>query len=184
MANKIALSAFVFIFSAFISTSFAASLSNPGHFALEAAAAYAGCKANFTESYIGQLATDNIPNLTLTNVTSLVTTLVSDNFQLQAYASANNSGGFSAYVKSTFDPQLVSISKATVAAVKNAKISGATLVTLKSQYNATLATYKTCSTTALNNFKNGKAQYYQNRISALQREIAKENSKGLNTTAW
>ncbi len=146
---------------------------------LNAAMQQVNCKTNFTVSFLNQVVSV-VPNASST-LTPFITGIQYDTSQLQLYANSGNGPAFRSYLTNTYDPELRTIRTSWVSSLKNVNVTKGTIKTLRSDYNASKATYESCAFGALKIFANEKVAAYQSDMLQYRQTIVKLDSNGINT---
>jgi hypothetical protein len=140
----------------------------------------ARCKTNFTVTYLGYI-TSAAPSLS--SLGQYSTALQSDTSMLSSLASAGNITAFRNYVSGTFDPELKTIANNVSSAVRAANLSSNVISGLRQNYNATLASYKTCNINSIKQYALHKLEMFNGSIKSYQNQANNMASKGLNTSS-
>lgn len=137
------------------------------------------CKTNFTKSFESQIV-QLIPNAS-SQLGPQIATLGQDTAQLQTYANSGEMSTFKGYVQGAYDSELMTINKMFVPAIMASKPTNATIHQLLSEYNATKASYESCSFSGIKADALQVVQIYQNQIAMYNQQIAGLSKYGVNT---
>ena len=178
--NSMLVSALAFFaIMAFTNSTFAQNLS-VNQTLLASAFGYARCRTNFTNNYIGQMASAT-PSLTSLN--SYSSALQADTAKLHSIAAAGNVTAFQNYVRVTLDPELNVIAMNVSSTLKSADLSANVTARLRQNYSTTIANYNSCNMQAVKEYAQQKLKMFNSSITDYRNQADNLASKGLNASS-
>ncbi len=150
---------------------------------LKAAADSASCRADFDAGYIGTLES-GVPSAS--SLQSYADKVRSDEQELQALAAAGNATAFRDFMKSSFDPDMLSASDAVRSWRKDSddyhNLSNSSKASLKAGYDQLRASEESCDFQALKEYANDRIESYNDALTAYGTQVSKLDGKGVGTS--
>lgn len=147
---------------------------------LQSSFANAQCKVSFTTSFIGDI-TGAAPSLNSLGADSAA--IRADSSVLSSLAASGNVTAYRNYVSGTFDPELNTISRNVGSAIKAANLTKNVTVSLRRNYNDSVAAYRSCSNQTVRQYALQKLNLFNVSIRTYQNQADGIASKGLNASS-